>query len=483
MRHILNDKILSRYADERLDAALSQKVKGHIEGCSSCLERAAAFKLTKRMLGSLEALEVSPSFDFEFNRRLNDALAKQAELGILERAAERAIESIKAALTPAVPALVRAAVSIIILIAIASGPFYYLAESPLNITAVSGKVAIYSSRTHVWTEASKGMALSKNDVIKTDASGEMDISVSDKYTVRVKSDTELKALSMLPRFRSGTASYEVAKGEVLVDITEKFKGSRFDVYTPQAVATALGTSFAVDVSGGGKRDKTWLGVAHGAVEVKSRYPLYAAKRAKVIVNAGQKTEIFAGQAPIPPSLLLEQEWKKMEELYQIGRRAQVVLLISATESRVRELLRPCSIYIYDAEPRTISPRLEEAVAIISEAITEKSLEKHLDAIHQLEVLVEEDKEAPYNPQLLLFIGTYYEYVSQYEMAITAFKKIIERYPDSQFASLAECAIGIIYNEKLGEKARALEAFESIISNYPNSLEELEARKALKNLKS
>lgn len=474
-------KTLSAYLDNRCGGDLSLNIDSHVEKCPDCRHTLAAYKLTKKMLGRLDALELSSGFDFEFNRRLNEALAKEAQLGPIERAAKQAMDAIKTALTPAVPALVRAAVSIIVLMAVTAGLSYYLAGSPLNVTAISGKAAIYSSRTHKWTEASKGMILSRNDVIRTEESGGIDISAEGKFTIRIKNNTELKTLSVLPRFRNGNVSYEVAKGEILVYITQKFKGSRFEVCTPQAVATALGTSFAVDVSGKGKSDKTWLGVANGAVEVRSRYPLYAEAEAGVIVNAGQKTEILAGQAPIPPSLLLEQEWKKLEELYQIGRKTQVVLLISETESRVRELLRPCSIYIYDVEPRDISARLEEAVNIISEAITEKNLEKHMNAIHELEMIVKENKEAVYNPQLLLFIGTYYEYISQHKMAINTFEEIIDRYPDSQFASLAQCAIGVIYDEKIGDKQKAYRAFEQVAFKYPDSLEKAEAKNGMERL--
>lgn len=481
MRHILNDKILSLYIDGRLDAKSAGEARSHVSGCPLCRKKAAAFLLAKRMLGRLDALELPEGFDFEFTRRLNEALARRQELSALERLAQGALENIKTALTPAAPALVKTAVSVLIFITIVAGSLYYFAKSPSEIASISGRVTVYSHRTHQWTEASKGAVLNSSDIVRTAAGSEADILTAGKFIVRIKGDTELKVLSVLPRFRHGNTSCEVARGEVLVDITEKFKGSHFEVYTPQAIVTALGTSFAVEVSGREKQDKTWLAVASGAVEVKGRYPLYAAKGHEVIVKAGQKTEVLTDQAPLPPSLLIENEWKKIEELYQIGRKAQVILLISETETRVRELLTPCAIYIYDIEPRSISDRLEEAASAISEAIEERSIEKHMSAIHQLEMLVDENPEAKYDPQLLLFIGAYYKYAARHELAIAAFERVIARYPDSQFASLAQCAIGIIYDEELGKKSDARKAFEKVISNYPNSLEELEARKALKGL--
>jgi len=475
-----NSKTLTEYLDARYSAGLSNEIKTHIDECHDCLERTAALKLTKKMLVSLEALEVSEGFNFEFNRRLNEVIAEREKPGVLERVTHEVLEGIKTVLLPPVPVLVKVAVSIL-LIATVLGTPYYFSKSPVNIMAVSGDTTVYSSRAQKWINASEGITLGKSDIVKTSSNSRIDIGVNGVFTVRLKENTELKTLSMLPRFRKGLASYEVAEGEVLVDIKEAFKGSKFKVYTPQAIANAIGTSFVMNISGGGEKDKTWLAVLDGAVEVESRYPMYVAK--KVVVKAGQKTEVLLGKAPVPPSLLLEQEWEKLKELYQIGRIPRVMLLISATESRVRELLRPCSIYIYDVEPRTISHRLENAVKTISQAITEKSIEKHLDAIHELELMIEENPDREYNPQLLLFIGTYYEYISQNEEAIETFEKLVDEYPDSQFASLAQCAIGVIYNEKLGKKVRAREIFESVISNYPNSLEEFEAKKALGELKS
>lgn len=481
MLHAFDTKTLSEYLDDRLSRDLSAKIKAHIEECPLCLERAAGFKLAKRMLGSLEALEVSEGFDFEFNRRLNQAIAEAEKLSILEKAAQQILEGIRT-ITPPVPALAKAVVSVLLFVAIAIGTPYYFAKSPLSILSLSGNVAIYSSREQKWITASKGMTLSGNDIVRTGRDSQIDIVGNGLFTIRLKGDSELKTLAMLPRFRKGLISYEVAKGEILVDITEKFKGSRFEIYTPQALAKARGTSFAMAISGAGGSDKTWLAVIDGIVEIGSRYPIYAAKEA-VLVKAGQKTEVLYSQPPTPPSLLLEEEWNRLKELYQIGRRPQVVLLISATESRVRELLKPCSLYIYDVEPRTISKRLEKAVENISEAIVQKDIGKHLEAIKELELIVEEDPGKPYNAQVLLFIGTYYGYLAEYDKAIQTFERIVDKYPDSQFASLAECAIGIIYNEKLGKKASAREIFESIILNYPDSLEALEARKALESIGS
>jgi TolA-binding protein len=130
------------------------------------------------------------------------------------------------------------------------------------------------------------------------------------------------------------------------------------------------------------------------------------------------------------------------------------------------------------EPRTISKRLEKAIGNIQEAIAEGNVDKHLEAIKELELIVEEDPGRGYNPQILLFIGTYYGYLSKYDKAVETFEEVAERYPDSQFASLAQCAIGIIYNEKLGKKVNARRIFESIILKYPDSLEEMEAKKVL-----
>ena len=96
--------------------------------------------------------------------------------------------------------------------------------------------------------------------------------------------------------------------------------------------------------------------------------------------------------------------------------------------------------------------------------------EHLESIKLLEKIVDEYPNAKYDVQFLLYIGAYYEYISEHEEAIKAFEKVLDKYPDSPLASMAQCAIGIIYKDKLHDPEKARAAFKAVLDRYPNSLE-------------
>ena len=88
----------------------------------------------------------------------------------------------------------------------------------------------------------------------------------------------------------------------------------------------------------------------------------------------------------------------------------------------------------------------------------------------LEKIVEEHPNPKYDVQFLLYVGAYYEYLAYHNEAIRTFEKILKEYPDSTLASLAQCAIGVIYEEKLGNADKANQIYKSVLTRFPNSLE-------------
>ena len=101
----------------------------------------------------------------------------------------------------------------------------------------------------------------------------------------------------------------------------------------------------------------------------------------------------------------------------------------------------------------------------------------------LEEVVEKHPNPKYDVQFLLYIGAYYEYLSYHEEAIATFEKVLKKYPDSPLASIAQCAIGVIYEEGLKDAERANAAYEQTLQKYPNSLEAIwvEERLGLKKV--
>lgn len=335
------------------------------------------------------------------------------------------------------------------------------------VSGVRGTVKIYHAARNEWAFAPEGRArLAKNDVLKTFGDGQADVAVPGVYHVRLKSDSELRLARAPSRLAAGRIGYELDKGKVFTYYRKKEgAGREFDIKTPQAVATAVGTDFMVEAMPA--LNTTWVGVLDGAVRVTGM-------EAAVMVAPGEKTTVFAGKAPARPTRLMESEMLELEELYRIGTKPQVALLISMGATRTRELLQIAPLYISSERPGVLPDKIERAARTFSQAIKEGAKEKYVENIGQFEELVNKYPNPKYDVQFLLFIAAYYEYLDEHAKAIGVFQRVIDSYPKSNLASIAQCAIGVIYEEKIKDLERARKAYEKVLSHYPKSTEVEEA---------
>jgi len=418
---------------------------------------------TVAALERVEPLELPADFDLSFNRRLDEAISRK-----------------EAARIRLAPVLVKAIASIVLALAIGLASSRYFTLVSPAVIAAQGKVQIYDRQAMAWTDAGPSLELKKGDIIRTAKAAKLKIEVPGFYLMMLKENSEIEVSSLMRRGIGGTAAFRLKRGRALIDIKKKLRLSRFKVRTPAAETKALGTKFVVDVTKKNKKDKTWVGVLDGEVEVTSTYlhPEYAGVDKTVVVKAGEKTEVISGLAPVFPERLLQRDWQIIQDLYQLGQIPQVSLLISTGKNRTRELLRPCPIYIQDKEPRTIPQELEEAVALVNEAVKAKDEQKHLEAIRKLEQIVTHYPDRRYNAQFLLFIGAYYNYIDYYEDAINSFQEVVDKYSNSTLASLAQAAIAIIYEEGLHDYKKAREAYNKVLYYYPDSPEVFIAEQAL-----
>jgi len=431
------------------------------------------------VMANLKPVEPSASFDFEFRRKLQDVRAKESEETRLERIFRIAFERIRYALLPQVPVMVRVVCTFI---AVTTIGIYLYALQPAgpSLLASEGVVLVRGADSKEWSEIGPSYTFKAGDTIMTKEDSGLDMALSNKYAIRLKGQTTLTIAKLTPRYGKATALFKLVGGKIFVNIEEGFKPSRFIVDTDSASAKALGTKFSVDVSNGAGQ-RTNVSVLEGKVEVGGKRKREDAPRVKdsVVVASGQKTIVGMGEAPAKPERLIEREWQELEELYQVGKRPQVILLIKNTPDRARQLLEPCAISISDEKPRQIPGLLEDAVLKINDAINTGDIDKHREGIKLLERIVDEYPNKKYDVQLLLYIGAYYEYLSMYRESISTFEKVLEKYPDSPLASVAICAIGIIYDEKLNDRVKAHEAFRLILEKYPNSLEAIWVEKNMK----
>jgi len=349
--------------------------------------------------------------------------------------------------------------------------------SPLfpMVFAAKGAVEIYDSGKASWAalDGRAKIRLGINDIVKTSKKGEVDVLVGGVYHLRMKGDSEMKLTRTRARVLAGDIEYNLSRGRVFAYyVPEKRKA--FRIKTPEALLSVRGTDFMVEAKNALRR--TWVGVLDGAVQVKSD-----TKESSVLVEAGNKTTVVRGKAPARPTRLLENELLELEELYRIGEKEQVAILISTGKTRVRELLSLTPLYISSDKKSALPKEITRIAALFNKAIEEGSREKHIDTIREFENLIKTYPNPKYDVQFLLFIGAYYDYLGEYDKAIGVFRRVIDEYPKSRLASLAQCAIGIIYEEELGRPEKARLAYTKVIANYPESPELDEATLGLNRL--
>jgi len=350
-----------------------------------------------------------------------------------------------------------------------------------KVMNIAGTVKIYRANRNQWVFASKtGETLYKNDILKTFKDGQADLVVKNTYHIRLKKDTEIKLASPFSRVLPGNIGYKLDRGKVFAYYRKDERNKEFNITTHQADVSVIGTDFVVSAMPA--LQKTWVGVLDGSVKVSGKMDMTVRKKeTAVFVKPGQKTVVRQGSGPEYPTRLMENELLEMEELYRIGSKPQVALLISTGPTRVRELLSLTPLYI-SSEREGILPELIERIAKdFSMAIKEGSEEKYRQNIGQFEQIVNQYPNKKYDVQFLLFIGAYYEYFDDHENALNTFRRVVTDYPESSLTGMAQCAIAIIYEEKLKDIEKAREAFQKILDDYPSSPEMHEAKAALKRL--
>ncbi len=472
MKCTSNEKILSRYVDNDLPSEMFSTVQTHMDACSRCRDAEGAFRRINAALGSIPKITAPAGFDEELFARLDEIDASSGAAGVVETVGERVREFIGAVLPAGATVRVKAAVAGVFMMSAFFVGIYFTQQGTPCVVNVKGAAFIQKSGAGEWNELDKGFVIKKGDVIKTSVFSEVDFSLVSKYSIRLKAGTEVKINGLTPKYRSGFSEIELLKGKVLVDIEKGFTGSTLEIITQGAAVRALGTKFAV--SNEGADEKTWVGVLEGKVKVLSgegaKKDRSISSSGEVLVGAGMKTEFVPGGMPSKPLPLLEKEWRRLSELYMIGKRTRVALLISGGEERVLELLGPCPIFISDEKPRAIPKLLEEAGRLIDLAIKEDDEAMHLRGIEKLQSIVDADLSAEYNLQLLLFIGAYNRYVARYEQAIKAFEKTLELFPGGYFASIADCAIAVVMEEDLHDVKGAMARYRHIETKYSDSPE-------------
>jgi TolA-binding protein len=375
-----------------------------------------------------------------------------------------------AALVPAIAAILLCAAT-----------YLFLAPKKPVVTNVSGTVKVFRGDGNSGEFVTKDLKLNKGDVVKTFEEGSADI-VSGEYHLRLKGSTEIRLDTLNGKISNAPVEYTLKAGDLLA-FYKKAMGNvkEFHIDTPQAAVSVLGTDFMVGMAPG--TGDTWVGVMTGLVKVTGKEMAGGLNVQKeVLVKPGEKTVVGKGKAPGAPEKMLGEELMSMSELYGLGKRTKVALIISSGEGRTRELLASTSLYITDKADSKLSRDMKGIVSDLNKALKERSKEKYRENIDKFEKLISGNPDPEYEFQFLLFIGAYYSHIGDYEGAIRSFRKGIDKYPLSSLVSIARCAIGLISEEKLLRRDEAIAEYNAILLKYPGSPEAYEAARGIERLK-
>jgi len=471
------DKKISLYLDERMDKISQDAFQAHLSECEQCKKHFDAVKSVKSSLKDLAPITESEGFDFEFNRKLNERTGENPPVKSRVPVSDILLKLRESLLHP-MPATLKIAASILLFVSLSWGVhLQYIAKFPV-VEFSAGDVKIYRSGSDTWIRPDDNMRIRSGDKIEVKSGGLINIASNKKYKARIKDDSLIIVSKLKSGIRNIDTDFSISYGSILVNTTDKFKGSKMKFYTPACDMEVVGTAFKIDVI----ENKTWLGVLEGRVKLISKtHPLKEAdlKRVTAFISAGQKSEIDQYRHPSAPELLTEKEWKAMLELYQLTQSSQIMLLIGTGPDRVDTLLQgPAHLYIPGSMQNILPGELQKARSDVIEALELGNKRLLMEKTRVLEMLLKEYKNSEYDVEMLMFVASNYYYVHNYAAALRVFGNILEKHPDSEFASLAQCGIATIYQKDLNNIDKAQLIYKELLVAYPDSVDAIRAKESL-----
>lgn len=362
-----------------------------------------------------------------------------------------------AAPVAAIPAFAFAGAGVVSVAAMALLVMTHIVDVP-KITVTQGEVS-YKTRE-----------VKQNDKIETASTAWAILELENGYRVKIEPNSQVEIKSLKPKWLPGKTVMQLKKGQALVSIGDQIhRKYPVEIHTFNAFARAMGTQFIV-TAGAGPDQASKVTVIHGVV--KAGGIQNDKKINQVDIPAGNELSIEG--TTLKMESLVENTKRDLQELFQFSQKNRAILLISVSPGRVRELLRPCVIYIR-LESKSVVANKITAIALQIQKSQETDFRVPVESIRELETIVTTQNEMDPVP-LMLFIGSYYASIGEYENAIRIFQKTQEDHPDSQLASLALMAIAEIQHTHLEDKVAAQKTAYQILSDYGDSLEAEDARK-------
>jgi hypothetical protein len=475
-------KELSIFVDGRCDERRKEFIQEHVSECSHCKEQLQGIRFLKGSLNELAPIEESSGFDFEFNRLLEARLRRRRPriYDIKIKLDDLAIRLRDSFVSP-VPVAVRVAASFLLVIAIGWGLRAQSIQRTPFVEFTAGDVKIYRPIQKAWITPTPDLRLRPGDKIRSTDGGILNIVSRDKFKARIKGESLIVISKLESGWRRTDTDFSISYGNLLVNTSDKFKGSKMNIYTPSCDAEVVGTAFIVEVF----ENRTWLGVLEGKVKLISKvHPLKEQefRRIATFVSSGQKALIKPYMYPTVPELFSEMEWQVAQELYQLTEHAQIILLIGTGPNRVEELFKAATVYIPNIERRSVPRPIQQLIDDIATATRDRDFKRIDEYNKELEQLLNKYPNSKYNVEILMFIASHYHLVRDYNNALRVFEMVIKEYPKSSLASLAQCAIGTIYQQDLKDIRMAEKTYNELLRAYPDSVEAIRAKETLASLR-
>lgn len=328
-------------------------------------------------------------------------------------------------------------------------------------------------------KAKKGMRIRPGARIHTTDRSQVDIGVRDKYQMRIKekSDVVAGSLAFNTHSRRFDTKYNLKKGSIYNRIQKDYLGE-FGIESENINITAIGTEYGIDVWG--PQNQTWVGMAQGEVEASDKldqkdFPIMGGN--KIDLGKDENGEVER----IPPFALIDLR----KELDKIGTGVdedldiRVFYILTFSTNRVYEFLDNTVILTNTNEPRALKQVFIPTVQMLPYRNPNK--EKIMRNLQKIVFICNYYDDFRFSPHFLGFAGAIYNLMGDYKQAVELFESILSKYPRFIYASIIQCAIGVVYERNLKDARRAAEAYQKVIDNYPSSPEAEVAKLSLVKL--
>ena len=301
--HITTEQLLD-FVERRLTPAESSEVENHIAtGCQSCQADLLWWQDTLNLMASNIWLDPPARLHTSARRIFLDQQKSKPTFFLGEWLRRLSVQ-------PRPLFVGAAAMLFLVIIAgimLLSGPAN---SSSTEIAIVQGTAEVQTAGSNAWVPASEDETLQDGSTVRTGDDSSVVLTFPDASKVLIAPDTELSVLRMNAQSNSSTRVIVLRQtsGSThnIVQHTSS-SASRYEVQTPSAVVTVMGTEFTVDVDDEGT---TRVLVDKGTVTV-------AGQGVTITLNAGQTTTVNVGEPPSRvetiPKIRATQELTNKEE--------------------------------------------------------------------------------------------------------------------------------------------------------------------------